>query len=297
MDTRYLHTYVTIIDCGSMAEAGRRLDLTPAAIAAQIRSLEEFLGVDLLRRSGRTVCPTEAGLRTLEQAKTLLRGVRDLQANASSDEPIGELQLGASVTALTGILPAILKNLFDIYPKLSLHIEPGTSSHLYHRVADGTLDAALIVEPHFELPKSCAWSPLIDEELCVLAPAKLSGKNPIELLRTYPFIRYDRAMWGGQLAENYLKTHKIVTIERIEIDSLNAIASFVDQGLGVSLVPDCATPWPTGMKLTKIKLPPPVPVRTIGLVWRTQGPRVSLCQTMLEQATRLLGSKSKRKPK
>ncbi|HWL28760.1 MAG TPA: LysR family transcriptional regulator, partial [Burkholderiaceae bacterium] len=40
MDVRYLQSFVTVVDCGSFAEASRRLDLTPAAVAARVRSLE-----------------------------------------------------------------------------------------------------------------------------------------------------------------------------------------------------------------------------------------------------------------
>ncbi|MBU3593969.1 LysR family transcriptional regulator [Polynucleobacter sp. 71A-WALBACH] len=291
MDTKYLHTFVTIADCGSMAEAARRLDLTPAAIAAQVKALEEFLGTEIFRRSGRTVVPTESGLKILTQARELLRGVRDLQANASNDEPIGELQLGVSVTALTSILPPLLKKLFSQFPKLAIHIEPGTSSHLYHKVSTRVLDAAFIVEPQFELPKSCTWSPIIDEELLVLAPEGFIGQDPIELLRTEPFIRYDRGMWGGQLADNYLRSRKIKPNERIEIDSLNAIAAFVNQGLGVALVPNWSGPWQEGLKIIKMVLPPPVPARTIGLIWSNQGPRASLSETILKYATEITGIK------
>ena len=69
MDTRFLQSFVTVVECGSMAEAARRLDLTPAAIAARIRTLEEDMGVPLVERSGRVVKPTQAGLQILDQSR------------------------------------------------------------------------------------------------------------------------------------------------------------------------------------------------------------------------------------
>ena len=43
--------------------------------------------------------------------------------------------------------------------------------------------------------------------------------------------------------------------ERFELNALNAIAVMVDRGLGVSLVPDWARPWPEGLRLVRMPLP------------------------------------------
>lgn len=280
MDTRFLQSFVMVVDCGSMAEAARRLDLTPAAVAARVKALEDALGQALVRRSGRTVTSTEAGLKILAQARAVLRDVRNLHAIANDDAPVGELRLGVSTSALTGILPPMLKRLYDQHPRLAVHIEPGTSSHLYHGVTTAALDAALIVEPQFELPKSCRWQVLAEEPLVVLAPAALAGHDPLALLASEPLIRYDRAMWGGRLADRYLADRGIRPQERIEIDALNAIAALVSQGLGVSLLPDWTPPWPEGLAVVKLPLPPPAPVRRMGLVWASHGPRAALVQVL-----------------
>jgi DNA-binding transcriptional LysR family regulator len=60
MDTKFLDSFVTVVDHGSIAEAARRLNLTPGAVAQRVRALEEEIGAALLIRSGRTVRPTEA---------------------------------------------------------------------------------------------------------------------------------------------------------------------------------------------------------------------------------------------
>ena len=44
MDTRFLDSFVTVVDGGSIAEAARRLNLTPAAVAQRIRALESEIG-------------------------------------------------------------------------------------------------------------------------------------------------------------------------------------------------------------------------------------------------------------
>ncbi len=284
MDTHFLQSFVMVIDCGSMAEAARRLNLTPAAVAARVKSLEEGLGTALVRRAGRTVKATEAGMKVLPHARGVLRDVRDLHAIATDDAPLGELRIGVSSSSLTGVLPPILRKLYECHPRLAVFIEPGTSSHLYHQVTTGALDAAVIVQPQFTLPKPCEWRVLVEEPLILLAPAAMAGRDPLELLASEPFIRYDRAMWGGRQADTYLRKLQIRPHERIEIDALNAIAAFVHQGLGVSLVPDWTPPWPEGLDIVRIALPAPVPIRRMGIVWTTQGPRSGLSRTFLEVA-------------
>ena len=283
MDTQFLQSFVMVVDCGSMAEAARRLDLTPAAVAARVKSLEEAIGTPLVRRAGRTVKATESGLRILTHARSLLRDVRNLQALANDDAPLGEWRLGVSSSALTGLVPPLLRGLYLKHPKLAVYMEPGNSGTLYQRVTGGMLDAAVIVEPQFTLPKSCGWHLLAQEPLCVLAPAAFAGRDPLDLLASEPFIRYDRSMWGGRMADAYLREHQIQPQERIEIDALNAIAVFVDRGLGVSLVPDWTPPWPEGLQVARIALPAPAPVRRMGLVW-TEGPKAALARALVAQA-------------
>ena len=89
MDTRYLQSFVMVVDSGSFADAARRLNLTPAAVGARVRALEETIGTALVRRAGRTVRATEAGLKILNNARAVLRDVRDLKAIANDDAPLG----------------------------------------------------------------------------------------------------------------------------------------------------------------------------------------------------------------
>jgi DNA-binding transcriptional LysR family regulator len=286
MDTLSLQSFVMVVDSGSIAEAARRLDVTPAAISARIRSLEEAMGTALVRRAGRTVKATEAGQRIMTHARAVLRDVRNLHALANDDAPLGEWRLGVSASALTGLVPPLLSALYEKHPKLAVYMEPGNSATLYQRVTAGLLDAAVIVEPQFALPKSCSWELLAEEPLCLLAPASMAGRAPLDLLATEPFIRYDRSMWGGRMADAWLRDHRVQPQERIEIDSLNAIAAFVHHKLGVSLVPDWTPPWPEGLQLVRIPLPPPAPVRRMGLVW-AEGPKSALSRALLAAAPRL----------
>jgi DNA-binding transcriptional LysR family regulator len=287
MDTHFLESFVMVIEHGSIAGAARRLNLTDAAVTQRVRALEREIGVKLIGRSGRTVCATEAGTSILPHAKILLIGVKDLRSVANEDRFSGELTLGAVSSALTGILPPMLAELTKTYPLMKLFITPGSSEDLYQRVTSGELDAAVVVEPQVEIPKTCDWTLWREEPFVVLAPRSMQETDAHRLLETQPFIRYDRNQLGGRLANNYLQKVKIQPNDRYELDSLEAIAVLVDRGLGVSLVPDWAPPWPAGLNLRKIPLPEPFECRHIGLLWRRSSPRVRLVRALVAVAPKV----------
>jgi DNA-binding transcriptional LysR family regulator len=284
VDTQFLHTFVTVVDNGSMAAAARLLNITPAAVAQQIHTLERQIGAPLIARAGRTVSVTEAGTRILERARVLLREVAELRTVATDDGTSGELRLGAGTTALTGILPDILMRTVARFPQISVFIRPGYSVDLHRAVESGELDAAIVLEAPFALHKTCGWHLLREESLVVLAPESLAGCDPHELLATQPLIRYDRNQWGGHQADEYLRLAKIKPRERFELNALNAIAVMVDRGLGVSLVPDWARPWPEGLRLVRLPLPLAIAPRRIGVVWSRSTIRIRLVMAFLDDA-------------
>jgi len=284
VDTQFLHTFVAVVDHGSMAAAARLLNITPAAVAQQIRTLEREIGAPLIARAGRTVNVTEAGSRILQRARDVLRDVADLSTVANDDATAGELRLGAGTNALTGMLPDILARMVEKFPRIKVFIKPGYSPELYRSVEGGELDAAIVLQAPFALPKTCDWELLREEPLVVLAPAAMAGRDPHELLASEPLIRYDRSQWGGRQADQYLRTAGITPRERFELNALNAIAVMVDRGLGVSLVPDWARPWPEGLHLVRIPLPRPFEPRRIGIVWSRSTIRIRLVTAFLHES-------------
>jgi len=289
VDTQFLNTFVAVADRGSMAAAARVLNITPAAVAQQIRTLERELGAPLIARAGRTVSLTEEGSRILQRARDLLRDVADMRSIANDSEVSGELRLGACPTALAGMLPDILARMVDKFPQINVFIRPGYSAELYRAVEAGELDAALVLQAPYNLPKTCDWQLLREEPLVMIAPAKLEGRDPHDLLRSEPLIRYDRNQWGGRVADDYLRAAGIVPHERFELNGLNAIAVMVDRGLGVSLVPDWARPWPEGLDLVRIPLPLPSEPRRIGMVWSRSSVRIRLVTVLLQESRAATG--------
>ncbi len=291
MNIEFLSSFVTVVDAGSLAEAARQLNLSANAVAARLRALEEELGATLIQRAGRSVRPTDAGAKILERARSVLRDVRDLRAIAGASTLPGELRLGVFATALIDMVPALLQRLYHVHPELSVFVRPGPSVESCHRVAAGELDAALVVEPQFALPKNCQWVPLTRERLVVIGSGAMAGRDAAELLANEPFIRYDRVSLGGQLADRYLRDQGIRPRQRLEIDNLFAIAALVSRGLGVSLLPDSRALSTFGLDLVRLDLPGgDVPSRQIGLVRSLQGPCAPLTLELVRQAQAVFGT-------
>lgn len=279
MDMRFLESFVTVVDAGSIADAARRLDLAPTTIAQQLRALDADLGVPLLTRAGRTVKPTVAGARIVDNARELLRGVRDLRSAASNTGlPAGPLRLGATPTALMGLLPPLMRSWMIAHPAIQIYIEPGTSSVLLERVMGGSLDAAIVVHPAFDLPKTCSWSLIREESIILLTPSQLRVTNPLLVAAREPFIQYDRNVVAGKMAHDYLRRHGIRPKVQFELDGIEHIAGLVAEGFGVSVLPD----WPTiGSRDARVRrwpLPGPCPSRQVGMVWLRTSVRSSLVE-------------------
>ncbi|EGP45481.1 LysR family transcriptional regulator [Achromobacter insuavis] len=286
MDSRFLQTYVHVVELGSIAQAARHQGLTPATVQQRLRALEADMGSALIARSGRTVKPTAAGTRILERARNVLRDLRDLRSAATeSDLPAGPLRLGATPTALTGIMPPVLRTWAARHPHIEIYIEPAPTTLLYGKVLAGELDGALLVHPRFALPKSCVWRDLRREPLVLVTPADMAVSDPLAVIAREPYIRYDRSVVGGRMADDYLRARDLRPHVRFELDGIDSIAKLVSEGLGVALLPDWAT---TGASapVRRWPLPAPCPARSVGAIWPRSGVRSELMRVFVEMAER-----------
>lgn len=283
MESRYLECFIEVVEQGSMAEAARALDLPPATVAQRLKALEQDMGCRLLQRAGRAVRPTLAGNRILNHAKTLLSTERELRAAATNSEmPPGPLRLGATPTALTGILPEPLRKWNYHHPEIPVYIDPEVTPMLHARLLAGELDIAIMAHPHHTLPKTCNWRALSKEPLVMITPGRLSVADVLHTMRTENFILYDRRTVAGKMVEGYLKRLRITPKVCLELDGIVPIAELVSAGLGVAVVPgspalrsheDALRAWP---------LPAPRPHRTLGAVWLRSSPRIRIAEAFLD---------------
>lgn len=236
MDTRFLESLITVVESGSIASAARLQGLTAAAVSQRIQALEREIGCELLSRAAHTVKPTGACLSLIPRARKIVHEAETLKGDIDASGLSGTLRLGAISTALTGLLPAALRKLTRIAPQVKLHITPGTSQILYEALQAETLDAAILVEPPFKIPKTLAIDQLRKEPLLLLSKAA-DTRSMAEILTTEPYICYDSKSWGGRLAERYLANNGLQPTTLCELDAPEAIHILVMEGMGATLVP------------------------------------------------------------
>jgi DNA-binding transcriptional LysR family regulator len=281
MQTQFVDSFVVVVECGSIAEAARRLNITATALAARVEALETDFGQKLLIRSGRTVRATEWGLRLAANAGSLQKALRELRSAVAGEQVPNVLRLGSISTALSGWLPERLRRLCTRYPHVELRLEAGVSRDLYHALQRDQLDLALVVAPPFELPKSLVWRPVRREPLVVLAHRRHRRTDPLQLLTTEPLIRYDRNNWGGSLADQFLVSKRLRPKERAELDALEALEVLVGLDMGVSLVPDWARAHALSPDLVTLPLDD-APSREIGLLWPSGSAHKALAEMIVE---------------
>lgn len=253
VDTRFLESLIAVVESGSIAGAARQQGLTSAAVSQRIIALERELDCVLLSRSAHVAKPTESCLNIVKQARKIVRDIEELKSDVTSTILTGNIRIGSISTALTGVLPPALRRLTDIAPNVLPIITPGTSKALYEAMQADTLDAAILVDPPFSIPKNLLKFIIQDEPLAFISKKK-SNKSIKELLTEHAYIGYDSQSWGGRHAVSFLSDHGIHPNLFCELDALETICILVSQNIGVSLVPNWVGIENHSHHLTTIKI-------------------------------------------
>jgi DNA-binding transcriptional LysR family regulator len=283
LETRFLKTFLSVVELNSIAATARKENLTPSAVVQRLKALEEEIGAALVQRAGHSMRATEAGTSVIATARRIVEAAESLPSLANQKEEIGTIRVGVIHSMITGLLPEILSSMKDKRPGIQVEVQPGQSSDLYQRIVEASLDVAILVQPPFAIPKELTWHELRRDPLILLTSGLERETDPLTLLRSVPYIRYDRKHWGGRPGDAYLKKIKIYPTEKYELDSLEAIAVLVNRGLGVSIVPDWLPPWPEGLSLQKLPLSG-APFRGVGIVFPQLASKTRLVWAFAEEA-------------
>ncbi len=235
---RELRTFIAVARHGTFAAAGMHIGLTQSAVSAQIRNLEQALGVRLFDRTGRQAILNAAGHRALPMAREMLEIFARMATPEAAEQFSGELRIGAIATVQTGLLAAALLRLREAAPKVEPKLIPGVSLNLLSQVDAGELDLAILIEPPFDLPKELHAEVLREEDFVLIVPRELEGDDPLRILASQPLVRYDRTSFGGRQVTRFLRRQRLEVQVALELDELDAIVRMVEAGLGVSLIPE-----------------------------------------------------------
>ncbi|CEP35198.1 MULTISPECIES: LysR family transcriptional regulator [unclassified Halomonas] len=287
---RELKTLIAVAQEGTFAAAGNKIGLTQAAVSAQMKRLEEELGIALFERKGRAAILTPRGQETLKQAHALLTLYSTLGAATAGQPATQRVNIGAIASIQRSLLPDALARFHHAHSECRTRVVPGLSMELVNQVDAGELDMAVIIRPPFTLHSDLRWTPLAHEPFRLIVPCHIDGDQWQELITRQPFVRYDRASFGGRQVDRFLRDNHCNVREVCEVDELEAIVKLVAKGVGVALVPQAIAQqrWPPGVRA--IDLGERTFHRDIGLIHPTSGhlsePARALAQLISEIAQR-----------
>jgi DNA-binding transcriptional LysR family regulator len=247
---RELKTLVAVAREGTFAAAGDRIGLTQAAVSAQMARLESRLGFALFDRAGRAARLNRMGRQILSRAQELIR-LYDGLASDSAGQPAGaRVAIGAIASLQRSLLPDALAKFHRQFPSCRTRVIPGLSIELVNLVDAGDIDMAAVIRPPFSLQSDLCWTMLAREPFRLIAPRGAPGDDWAELLAGQPFIRYDRASFGGRQVDRFLRQMHFSVREVCEVDELEALVKLVANGVGVALAPQTAAQrrWPSGVR-------------------------------------------------
>jgi len=138
-----LRTFVTGTDLGTFARAARHVGRSASAVSAQLKKLEDQLGVPVLRKVGRGMALTPAGEILLGYARRLLALNEEAATAVRATELEGEVRIGLQEDFGERLLPDILGNFARARPQLRVEARVARNTDLLSLVAAGQLDLVL----------------------------------------------------------------------------------------------------------------------------------------------------------
>lgn len=282
MTIKHLKTLVAIADAKTFSAAAERVHVTHAAVSQQMRTLEADLGVTLFDRTTRTPELTPLAHQVVARARRILHDYDTLIPSVLADGGLsGTIALGAMPTTLTGLAPQAMALLKAKYPEIGLHIRPALTRPLLLEVERGTLDAAIVSKPHL-MPEGLIFRELAHEPMQLITGLAETENDPIRLLKTKPFIRFNRNAVVGSVIDSWILSRRIRVSETMELDSLEAITSMVHQNLGVSIVPRLAVKPPGAPEVRELSLGSGAPARLLGIAYRTDHIKAKAIEEIFE---------------
>lgn len=304
LDSRQILAFAALARRGSFTLAAKDLFLTQSAVSHAIKALESDLGTRLLDRAGRRVLLTQAGEQFLRHTEKILR---EMEAARAGLEDLtkwghGRLRVGASTTACQHILPTVLREFRQSYPKCVIRIEPGDHGQQLDLLRGGHVDLAFVLEPPASALGEFTFVQLFQDELRFLvAPLHAwakAGRAPRESIENETLVLYNKSSHTFRLVSEYFREEKIALSNIIELGSMEAIKELVKIGIGAGVL----APWIAREELENGSLVSlPLGPRKLKRRWgvaHLKGRRLALAEEtfvgLCESVTETLGLKAPR---
>jgi len=292
VDPRRLRAFVTVAELGGISLAAERLGYAQSSLSAQLRSLEDELGVAVLSRTNAGAALTEAGHRLLPYAREALELDERMRRAVTDGRP--RVRLGALETLADGWLSDILAA-YDhgaTGPGTAAEVTLAVASRrrLEAELATGQLDLVFLFDngvgttgPHALVGQ--------DQVVLVAAPehplARAASVGPETLLNTN-FVIAEPGCTTQMLVDRYGRDLTQHTPVSLVTGSLAALRRMVAHGRGVALLPYLtALPYLDSGELARVNVPTGLPMVHIEARWRTGlGPADPVVQALVRLARR-----------
>lgn len=233
-----MRVFVSALDTGSLAGAGRRLGRSPAAVSRAIAFLEEHVGVQLLHRTTRSIRLSEAGERYAAACRRVLTDLEEADMLAAGERaaPRGLLTITAPLISGEDVLRPILDAFLDAHPAVSarlLLLDRPVS------LVDEGIDAALRIA---HLPDSTLVAVRVGEvrRVVAAAPSYLAQHpriaEPADLAkhRVVSMTHFGIDSWSFPPAPGSSTARTVQFAPRLIVNSVRAAIASAAEGHGVT---------------------------------------------------------------
>jgi LysR family cys regulon transcriptional activator len=248
MKLQQLKYLLAIVDNGlNITAAAERLYTSQPGVSKQLKLLEEELGLQLFVRKGKSLgCITPAGEQVIGRARMIMAEVDNIRSLASDyyHEEEGTLSIATTHTQARYVLPDVIREFREQYPRVNLNLHQGTSEQIADMVQANEIDFAVATGSH-ELFGDLLLVPSYHWDRKIIVPkdhelTSLERKLTLEDLAEHPLVTYVFS-FGGQsslkraFADRGLEPDVVFTARDADV-----IKTYVRMGLGVGIVASMA---------------------------------------------------------
>ncbi|HKT72314.1 MAG TPA: LysR substrate-binding domain-containing protein [Steroidobacteraceae bacterium] len=270
-DLRYL---VALADTRHFGRAAERCFVSQPTLSAQLKKLEQYLGVQLIERQPKHVTLTEPGEQIVTRARRILEASEEVVtlARAHRDPLAGRLRVALLPTIGPYLLPRVSQPLRKSLPRLELRLYEYPTLPMLERLQAGEIDLGILALP-VEL-EGLEARELYSEAFTVAVPdhhrlAKRETVRVDDLEGETLMLLEDGHCLRDQALEvcSRIRLHEK---QDFRATSLETLRQMVATGAGVTLLPELASRGAYGNARGVVVRPfaRPAPSRQIGGVWR-----------------------------
>jgi DNA-binding transcriptional LysR family regulator len=239
MELYQLRSFAAVAESGHLTRAADRLHISQPALSAQIKALEDELGVPLFERLPSGMELTPAGRSLLPEAQKVVAAAQVLRSHASAfkGEVAGRVSVGTVSDPGFIRVGDLLALAVENFPLLEIELHHVVTGEAFEKVRDGVLDASFyygsLTQPNV------AALPLRNVAYRVVAPVAWRERvenAPWDDIVAMPWVMTPPISTHSALAGQLFREHGISPARRVEADHEAVISSLVVAGLGVSLM-------------------------------------------------------------